>query len=100
MIQIEFSVQAIKQLFRANIRMNTIQKLHFNKEYYYKYYTRNRDRSCILLLNFSRIVDNFTIIIRCKIHVMGLLEQACRLFAERGGRGSNEDNTLAKLKAL
>ena len=31
---------------------------------------------------------------------MGLLEQACRLFAERGGRGSNEDNTLAKLKAL
>ena len=35
-IQIEFSVQAIKQLFRANIRMNTtIQKLHFNKEYYH-----------------------------------------------------------------
>ena len=73
-IQIEFSVQAIKQLFRANIRMNTIQKLHFNKEYYYKYYTRNRDRSCILLLNFSRIVDNLTIIIRCKIYVMVLLE--------------------------
>ena len=54
----------------------------------------------IILQNFSRIVDNLTIIIRCKIHVMGLLEQACRLFAERGGRGSNEDNTLAKLKAL
>ena len=28
----------------------------------------------ILLLNFSRIVDNLTIIIRCKIYVMGLLE--------------------------